>query len=103
MCMVVTINVVSGSPRPWTFYTVYQLPDLSYVASRRNEVDLGWRIGQLRGVKDGEVVSYVATLRTRGDAQSWAHVFMCGSLIVVEPGDCSQGIPTVLNLKVDDA
>jgi hypothetical protein len=103
MRQVVTINVVSGSPRPWTFYTVYQLPDLSYVASRRSEVDLGWRLGQLIGLKDGEIVGYVATLRTCGDAQSWSHVFMCGSLIVVEPDDYSQGIPTVLYLKVDDA
>jgi len=100
---VVTINVVSGSPQPWSFYAIYRAGERN-VASRRMPNDLGWTMWQTSGMKDGVMAELVGIVRALGDEKiRFTHVYPCGPIMVVEEGDCTFGTPSRIDLEVEDA
>ena len=87
-------------PRKWSFYAIY-LTSSGLVASLRTPDQLGWGLGQLFGIKDGENVAKVGLVRTKGDG-TVATVYPC-QLLVVDKDDTAFGKPELLQVRVEDA
>jgi hypothetical protein len=99
MAYPVVIKVVSGSPRPWTYYCLY-CDGARYYASPRSQSELGWGMGHERGLLNGIMVEYVAMIRTRSRPDDFTHVYPCGRILVVKPEDDVWGQPQELQVDV---
>lgn len=103
MARVVTIRVLSGVAQVWSYYYLYCRGDGVTVASPRSRSDLSWPMGRLHGAKDGAVVDFVGTVRTRDKPDRWATVYACGDILVADPGDLASGEPELLEVEVEGA
>ena len=103
MTRYVIINVVSGEAKPWTFYYIYRYDGI-FVASLRGQSDLGWRLGQLHGMKDGKFVDFIAAVRTRTSGTRWSSVYICKGFLVIDPllKDSYSNVE-LIDVRVEDA